>query len=189
MGFEHLATVVRLVGWLATAVFALGTASCPKEMALNVDEKFSVNLVRPAATWPRLNRLSPGEIEAYQNYGKPDYFRILYPPHGEISTSREAGPAIRAKRLKDLPRSWIYETKKIEIQFPSAAKFVEMPLSDQMKVLCLRGDPQDRDFQTKNGRIHESWTYYDVGEKYFFLDGHLAEKQVFQGIGRPFSRM
>ena len=175
--------------WLTAAVLVTGAASCPtKEMALNVDQKFSVNLVRPAALWPRLESLSPAEIEAYQKYGRPDYFRLWYNPRGEISTSREAGPVIRAKKLGDLPRSWVYEAKGIEVQFPTQAKFVESPLTDQLKILCLRGDPQERDFQPRNDKIREMWTYYDVGEKYFFMDGRLVEKQVFSGIGRPFER-
>jgi hypothetical protein len=185
----HFATAMRTVGWLAAVALTMGSASCPtKEMALNVDQKFSVNLVCPAALWPRLDRLKPAEIEAYQKHGKPDYFRILYSPHGEIATSREAGPVIRAKKLADLPRSWVYEAKKIEVQFVSPAKFVEVPLSDQLKILCLRGDPQERDHQSKNDMVREMWTYFDVGEKYFFLDGRLVEKQVFTGVGRPFSR-
>jgi len=188
-GTRRHSAPVRVLGWFVAATFALGAASCPtKEMALNVDQKFSVNLVRPAAMWPRLDKLSPAEIEAYEKHGRPDYFRIWYNSRGDISASREAGPIIRAKKLTDLPRSWIYEAKGFEIQFPTLAKSVEAPLSDQLKVLCLRGDPQARDQQTKNGMLRETWTYYDVGEEYFFYDGRLTEKQVFKGIGRPFTR-
>ena len=183
--WTRLASPIRLVVALFVAAVAMG-AACRKDLALNMDAKFSVNLVRPAVTWPRLDRLTPAELEVYDKYGKPDYFRLWYNPHGEISTSREAGPAIRRKLLGELPRSWVYEEKKIEVQFRSPAKFEEVPFSDRMTVLCLRGDPDDRDVQTKENIILESWTYYDVGEKYVFVGDRQVEKQVFKGVGRPF---
>jgi len=181
---------IRLVCIVAAGAMAAGSASCPKKMSFSLDTKFSVNLVRPSPTWPKLEKLSLAQLEVYEKYGRPDYFRIWYNPRGEIVTAREAGPIIRAKRLGELPRSWVYENKKIEVRFTSPSKYEELPLSDQLKVLCLRGDPQERDVQTlKGGIVRESWTYFDVGEKYFFIDGHISKKQVFKGVGRPFERM
>lgn len=188
---QQWASAARLLAWLGAAVFVMGAASCPNPTVLNMDTGFSVNLARPAATWPRLDRLSLAEIEAYEQHGKPDYFRIWYSHRDEITSKWEASPILRRKSVSGLPRSWVYEEKKIELRFPSPSKFEEVPLSDKLQVLCHRGDPQDRpDIQTlKSGAIRESWMYYDVGEKYIFLDGHLARKQVFTPMGRPFQRL
>jgi len=192
MRVKHLqpAMVARLMGCLTVAALLMGSSSCPRDLASNVDSKFSVNLVRPSATWPKINTLSPGETEAYGKYGQPDYFRVWYNKGGEIATSREAGPIIRGRQVSELPRSWIYEAGGIELRFVSPTKFMEVPISDQIKVLCQRGDPQERDvLSLVDGKAKESWTYWDVGEKYFFLDGKQIEKQVFKAIGKPFTRM
>ncbi len=166
------------------------SATCQKDLSVSMDTKFSVNLVRPSENWPNLRELSAAELAAYEKYGKPDFFRIWYNPRGEIATSREAGPVYRNRQVSKLPLSWLYEKAGIEIRFESPTKFVEVPMSDQFRVLCERGDPQERDVLSPvQGMKRESWTYWDVGEKYIFLDGRLQEKQVFTGVGRPFTRL
>lgn len=190
---KHLraASAVGLVGWVTVAVLIMGAASCPRGGGMNLDSKFSVNLARPAPTWPEVKKLQPAELDAYEKYGKPDFFRIWYNERGDIMTSREAGPAIRGKLVSELQRSWIYERTKTELQFVSPTKYVEVPISDQVRVLCLRGDPQERDHQSlPNGSVRETWRYFDVGESYTFVDGRQDGKpQVFKGIGRPFMKM
>ena len=184
---QRWASVLRAIAWLGVAALVMGAAACPKPLVLEMDTGFSVNLARPAAAWPRLDRLSLGEIEAYEQHGKPDYFRIWYNHRGEIATKWEAGPVLRRKRAGEMPRSWVYEEKKIEIRFLSPSKFEVVPLSDPLQVICRRGDPQARDVQTlKDGTVRESWMYYDVGEKYIFVEGNLARKQILKGLGRPF---
>ncbi len=178
--------------WLCgMAAFLCGAAAtCQKDLSVSMDTKFSVNLVRPSDSWPKLRDLSAAELEAYEKYGKPDFFRVWYNPRGEIATSREAGPVYRNRQVSKLPLSWLYEKQGIEVRFESPTKFVEVPMSDQFRVLCERGDPQERDvLSSVQGMRRESWTYWDVGEKYIFLDGKLQEKQVFTGVGRPFTRM
>jgi len=187
--YKRFAKAMRLAAWLALAAAITGFATCGMEPPVNVNPNFSYNLAVPDARWPRLNLLSPAENEVYQKYGKPDYFRLWYNKQGDLVSGREAGPIVRARKLRDLRRSWIYEDKKIEVKFRSPAKSEEVPLSDQLQVLCLRGDPQERDPQIRNGILREMWTYFDKGEKYIFMDGRLAEKQLFKGVGKPFSRM
>jgi len=188
----RLTCPAALIAWAAVMALILGAAACPKGGGvMNLDTKFSVNLARPVPTWPQVKELSPAELDAYEKYGKPDFFRIWYSERGDIVTSREAGPAIRGKLVSELPRSWVYARTKTELQFVSPTKFVEVPISDEIKVLCLRGDPQERDRQAlPNGSIRVVWRYFDVGESYAFVDGRQdGQPQIFKGIGRPFMRM
>lgn len=182
---------MRTSGWLAVAVVLIGAASCPKAIQIDIDTKFSANLVRPAATWPPLDQLTPAELDAYEKFGAPDFFHLWYNRRGDLVSSREAHPFIREKKLDELPRSWVYEAGGFEIRFLTAARFEKQPISDKIKVICLRGDPQDVDRQRmRNGDVKEYWTYFDVGEKYLFVnDRQAGEPQIFKGMNRRMNRL
>lgn len=146
---------------------------------------FSVNIINPSRTWPNFDNLTPAMIEALDKEGRPDHFRVWFNPYGELANQRQARTLIKEEELGRKPWSWIYLRKEIEVRFPTSTQYEKVPLSDKLKVLCERGDPQQRPDiqQMKSGSIKESWFYYDVGRKYVFIDEELAEVQIFQGMG------
>jgi len=189
----HTNTAQRLIGRLAAlALLLVAATGCFTKHLYDFDPNFSVNLMTPDEDWPDMDKMRPAEIEVFEKYGEPDFFRPWYNRRGEIMNRWEAGPRIRTKTVTDLRMSWIYEDRSVEIQFKSPTQFVEVPLSDKLKVLCERGDPSEIAALTNpKDPAREAWTYFDVGEKYFFTEeGRFARpKQVLKGISRGIQRM
>ena len=173
-------SVFGLAAWVGLSVLLMGMASCPKSINYSANPKWSVNLIQPGRSWPRLANMSPAKLEAYDQFGKPEFFRVWYNSAGELANTRQAGPLIREKDLGKLPWSWVYEKQEIEIRFESPTKFEKVPIPDKVKVLCLRGDPheQPKMFTLKSGSLREDWIYYDVGKKYIFVDDKLGKVEV-----------
>jgi hypothetical protein len=174
------------------AALAAGGAGCHRSLQFGFDPRFSVNLMTPSNQWPDMKKMTPAEIEVYEKYGKPDFFRLLYSKRGELATHWEANPLIRAKKVNGLPKTWIYEDAGIEVRFRSPAKFEEIKLDDRMKTLLAHGDPSEISPLQSKDLAREAWTYWDTGEKYFFReDGMFArpKQSIGKGIGRNFTRM
>ncbi|MBM3333078.1 hypothetical protein FJY63_00285 [Candidatus Sumerlaeota bacterium] len=182
--------LLRATVLLAAGALCVGSETCRKHLDFDIDSRFSSNLARPTDEWPDLTQLSPVEIEVYDKYGGPDFLRIWYNRTGAIVDSREAGGFVRSEAVRNLPKSWVFLDRRVEIRFPSKSRYEEVALTDQLLVLCHRGDPTRRERQSRSdGTVREIWTYWDVGEQYFFIDGHQdGEPRVFKGIGRPFMR-
>jgi hypothetical protein len=180
--------LVRLAGWVVVAGLVMGFNTCPSKKDFIWQPDLSVNLAVPGTKWPKLDKLPPAQIEVYEKYGAPDFFRVWFNPHGELATEWEATRLYRTKNLEKYVGSWIYTGRKIEVVFRSPAKYEEVPLSDKLSLICRRGDPESRDVQNKKGMVREVWTYYSYGERYIFLDDRLADTELFRGFGAPLDR-
>jgi hypothetical protein len=193
MSTSRMRAIAMTANWILLLSVTFSMGSCHgRRPQFEFEPKFSVNLMTPAADWPNVKVMTPAELEVYEKHGTPDYFRPLYSKSGDIASRWEAGTFIRQRKVNELKRTWIYEDAGVEIEFKSPSKFQEKPLSDKMRTLIRRGDPSEVSALQSSDLAREAWTYWDVGEKYFFTeDGKYARpvQKMTRAIGKNFTRM
>lgn len=165
--------------WIVLLVVLIG---CAHSGQIVFNPKFSVNLATPCKSWPEEKKLTPAQREVLAKYGPPDYFHIWWTKQGEIQTYLKVDR--KFPRIHDYDRSWIYLDRNEDIVFKSDTHHVVLPISDQLRVVCEYGDPEDiKKITNRDGVLVESWTYYTYGILLKFLDGKLGERSEFQPMG------
>ena len=130
---------------------------------------FSVNVGKVNPAWPKkIERLSLAEQEILKMKGRPDMVHVWWLPTGQMVDK------MTIRRLQDegnkgakgsSSASWIYLTKDEEALFLDQSNYRIIPLSDQLKIVCALGDPQEiaRIGTDSEGQLIEQWRYYNQG--------------------------
>ena len=187
-----LAKIIQKTVWpAAVCVLCMGLFSCRQEQEpLVTDFSFSCNILRPSTVWPSDWQLTDAQQKVLALKGAPAFVRLWYTPAGEVmrQSERDVYMHWRKKTWTQLKRSWLYLNSNEEYEFISANYYEVHPLSDQMKTLCKRGDPEDLHLFEQGGDLPVvEWIYYSTGERYKFQDGRLLIKEHFTPL-RNFMR-
>ncbi|MCX7626399.1 MAG: hypothetical protein N2Z21_09340 [Candidatus Sumerlaeaceae bacterium] len=175
-GCSRWTNVVRFLVLLGLLILA--TACKDQDLVFKPD--FSINLFYPGPKWPNVKKLGKVEQDVYQRYGKPQAFRVLWPPNGDIRQRSDLEEAF-AKQPKVIPPySWVYPQQGIEIVFRGQG-YEEQPLSDKVRLVLKYGDPEDVK-ELSSGIVQ--WTYYSVGKMIKLRAGRVVEVKEFPPMGR-----
>lgn len=158
------------------------------EGPINFDPKFSVNIAFPMKGWPVVKKLTPEKKEIFDKYGMPDAFHIYWDSTGGLQTRDFVKGELKRRKengAKQLPdHAWIYLSKGVEVFFGAGGRAEEKKISDQVKIICRSGDPQE----VKTNPIVQ-WTYYSIGKTYRFSNsGSIIEEKDFPATGGYFVR-
>jgi hypothetical protein len=175
---------------------------------IELNHRFSVNVAEaPVDFPPSLESLTPAQTRAFMTHGAPTFFRFWWTPDGEFLRGRDVqnlySPALshmgKDDQLKDVlstrKASWIYLRNRDEqivaegdreiIFNDDGVTFDERPLSPQLKLISVLGDPDER-HPPKNderGRLRETWVWEDRGRTVQMIDGVIARLDRFNGTG------
>jgi hypothetical protein len=174
--------IARIAAIVASATLLVTIAGCGgQDVAFNPD--FSVNLFQPGPKWPNVEKLTPAQKEVYQRYGKPEQFRVLWNPTGQVKTRSELAQTFQNKKMpKELPpHTYLYMNLGKEMWFEGGS-FVERPITDMTRILVKLGDPEDIKPLPNGGT---QWMFYGAGRLYKFdRDGATVEEKEFPAMGR-----
>jgi hypothetical protein len=176
-------SLIRRRAAVAVSVAVLVVVAGCGGQDVKFDPDFSVNLFQPGPKWPNVEKLTQAQREAYQKYGKPDQFRVLWNPAGDVKTRSELAQFFREKKMpKELPpHTWIYLASGKEIWFEGGS-YVERQVTDMTRMLIKYGDPED--IKVMAGGITQ-WMFFGAGRIYKFnTAGRIVEEKEFQGMGR-----
>jgi len=160
--------------------FGLIPFMAPKEQPYVYNFRHTVNIFEPGPKWPVEKLFTPVEKQVYDQFGKPDCFRLFYDSKGEIKVRSVLQQEWKGKDLKSLPPfSWVYLQRGEEIVFTNNS-FKPQPLSDVVKVVISSGDPESvKDIG--NGLI--TWTYYSTGKIYTISGDKIVATKDFPPMG------
>ena len=179
---KAISPFVRVTAIAAAAALLVTIAGCGGQ-DVGFDPAFSVNLFQPGPKWPNVEKLAPAQREVYQKYGKPEQFRVLWNPAGQVKTRSELAQTFQGKKMpKDLPpHTYLYLSMGKEIWFEGGS-YVERPITDMTRILVKHGDPEDVKPLPDSGT---QWMYYGAGRLYKFdKDGATTEEKEFPAMGR-----
>ncbi len=167
------------VGVIAVS-FGLFPFSAPKQQPVVFNFDQTINLFQPGPKWPVEKLLKPAEKQVYEQYGKPDYFRILWNSTGEIKVRSILEQEWKSTGPKNLPpSSWVYLQRNEEIIFVNDS-FRTQPLTAAVQLIVKMGDPE---LVKDMGSGMAQWTYYSTGKMYTVSEGKVAETRSFPPMG------
>lgn len=180
MILDKLRTVLRRpVGVVAISLGLIpffGAKTQPYE--LNFDQ--TINFFQPGAKWPIERLFSPVEKQVYEQYGRPDLFRFLWSPTGELKMREAVRLEWTRDKLKTMPsHTWVYVQRNEEVVF-SGNTVTTRPLTETMHLIIKYGDPENVK-QIGNGVTQ--WTYYSVGKIYTIAADRVVSTQDFPAMG------
>ncbi len=181
-----------LIGSLLV-VTGIATTGCgekkPEKLPLTADPIFSVNVIPVPAFWPRENfdwsedeNLRILEKSTYEEYGAPDYIRLVHTFDRRIVREAELlkDVVLAGRRPKPI-YEWIYMDRKLVLQF-NGPQVVEAPLTDKLKIVCEYGDPVAvRNFNV-DGIPLTSFYYYNHGKEFVFNRDDLVQVHSFNAM-------
>ena len=157
-----------------------GCEKKPEEKPLEIDQKFSVNVIPIPHYWPREKfdwPTSPVERnirqEAWAKYGTPDFLRRIYTFDNRIVRPLELseGHVLAGKRPVPLDQ-WVYIEEDRTITF-TGPRMELGTIPDQIRIVCLNGDPNEVKEFPRADFTMVSFFYYNQGKEYVFMDGKL----------------
>lgn len=188
----RLFSMWRFVAFCAVVFGCLGLATgCGggKNRRLTADPTFSINVLplpgdwpNDKKDWPKDERKAAFQQAVYDEYGRPDYFRVLYDRTGRVITQRELREKMWLERDKRKKRTetefeWIYLEKGLAFRFEPKGP-VKRDLPDNLRTLCDYGDPMEIkttvDINKRNMVIYQ---YYDRGKIFYFHEGKLEKEE------------
>jgi hypothetical protein len=139
---------------------------------------YSVNVARPNILWPKKEEdATPAQQEILDKNGRPDLIRIWWKPTGEFADPMTVRMMqIKAPKPDMVGRetSWVYENRNggEEVIFKSPTETETKPMSDELRVLCELGDPQQKhQIPNEKNQVAEEWVYHTQGRIYRFING------------------
>lgn len=152
----------------------------PKEQPFIFNFDFTINFFQPDPKWPVEKLLKPAEKEVLEKLGRPDAFRILYDPEGNIKIRRSLELEYKAKKPKEIPNySWVYMQRNEEIIF-SGNGYYSKPLTDAIRLVLKYGDPENTK-QLPDEMVE--WTYYSTGKIYRIYKDKVIDVKEFPAMG------
>ncbi|MEQ8820285.1 MAG: hypothetical protein RLY93_08565 [Sumerlaeia bacterium] len=181
-------------GLLLAALIAFLGAGCGKKK-LEPDIDFSINVMPVPQWWPREDKDWPeipaareAQQQVWAERGTPDYFRIVYTADRRIVRQPELGTGRMAGKKDQVELEWIYFEDGEVISF-AGPKVKERDIDDQLRTVCKYGDPSEIKTWPEVGVERSSFTYYDHGKTFYFVDGALTDTYEFKpmaGFGPEF---
>jgi hypothetical protein len=160
-----------------------------KGRRLRPDPTFSYNLIAVPTDWPderfdwdKDARKAAYQQAVYEEYGAPDFFRVLYDRTGRVMTQREMQAKAWIERDKrrsnEVPEfEWIYLEPKLTFRFDNRGP-VKGTLPDNIRIMTEYGDPQEiKTTVDANRNQLLIYQYYDRGKVFYFLDGALQREE------------
>jgi hypothetical protein len=180
-----------LVYALILGLSSLASIGCQtkdaEKLPLAVDPAYSVNVVQVPEYWPREEidwpALEPSRSlhqEAHDLHGEPDFIRLVYTFDNRFvrPIELEEKHIMSARRPAPLTE-WVYIDQEKVIRF-EGTRFVEDKISDELRMICLHGDPtQFHEAKESDGTIRRTYTYLNLGKEFTFYDGVLANTRDF----------
>jgi len=159
--FKKLRKLLRQPLGAVAISFGLFPFMAPKQQPYVVNFERTINFFQPAPKWPVEKLLTPTENQVLQQYGRPDMFRFLWNPNGDLKMRERLQLEWTRDKVKDMPPStWVYLQRNEEIVF-SGNTFKAQPLTEAMQLIIKYGDPENvRDI----GGGVQQWTFYSVGK-------------------------
>ncbi|MBX3728183.1 MAG: hypothetical protein KF858_03280 [Candidatus Sumerlaeia bacterium] len=163
---------------LTLTVAMVGCNRGPEKKRLEMDPRFSVNVMPVPSFWPRPNMDWPKEPlervahqRAWVEYGTPDFIRKVFTFDDRIvrPIELEERHTLIGKRPTPLMQ-WIYLDRGITVTF-NGPRYEEGKLSDQLRVVCLHGDPNDIKEFPRPEFTQTSFYYHNHGLEFVFIDG------------------
>lgn len=170
--------LVALVAALALLSVALTGCHSDWRRQMSMDSDFSINVATLPIDWPdNMEDLTMAEQDVVRSYGRPDFVRVWWTSAGDfINQTWGHRRTLRNEVLPDrgIKQTWVYLHVKggTEIYFQGDLNHVEEPLTDELRLICTMGDPDERSaVQNTSGRRIEDWIYLSRGHRYRFVDG------------------
>ncbi len=140
----------------------------------------TINFFLPGEKWPNQRLFSPVEKQVYEQYGRPDMFRLLWDPTGEIKMRDVVQLEWTRSKMKQFPPfTWVYLTRNEEVVF-TGNTYTSRPLTETMQLIIKYGDPENVR-QIGDGVVQ--WTYYSVGHIYTIAGDRVVSQQTFPAMG------
>jgi hypothetical protein len=176
--------------YLLLIIASLLPLSCGKEKNLVLDLNFSVNVARPAKTFPDMKHLVKSKQTVYEMYGRPDFIRFWWSRDGRPHRFLEVDGVLRnSDSIYALKHSWVYLDKDREFIFDSDDAYREIPLTDKVRTICNYGDPEDiKQVSVPDGPVEEIWHYYSIGLILKFSNEKLISRQSHTPMGNFIKR-
>lgn len=182
--FPRLLLVLPLAALLALA------AGCGRnKKIIEIDDRFSFNVVRTPSWFPDPKKPLPtAEQDVYDRYGKPDFMRFWWRPDGSIIRSSDLAAEDQeslGEKLATIPKSWLYMREDKEIVFlRNGESYKEQPIAETTKLICNYGDPSNRTRPVvRHGVTYETWQWIEHGIQIELADGVELKRSHFQGTG------
>jgi hypothetical protein len=175
--------LIRSLGISVFAVLAMGVATgCrDKEAGVSFNPEFSINLMTPGPKWPNMKKIKPRERAAFEKYGKPDFFRLIWNRQGSIVVRDQFSRSDRErlKRAMNFETTWVYLERDMELVF-TGEQFQERRLNDEIRLIAKMGDPEA--VRTVPGGGVE-WTFYSTGRIFRMVNGKIIDTREFPAMG------
>ncbi|MCX7050102.1 MAG: hypothetical protein NTX50_32035 [Candidatus Sumerlaeota bacterium] len=175
--------LLKLMGAAAALILALAQTGCfSSDPFYIMTEQYSVNIVKPNLNSKNIPLLTPAQKKIYDQFGPPDYMRLLWTPDGDLAHRIKERYHLKDIFLNALERTWIYMDRNggIEVRFKGADINIQR-LTDLIRTVCEQGDPSNVIERNEN-RDHpaKELEYFSKGVRFRFDEsGALVNKSFF----------
>lgn len=202
------ASIKYLAGAFLICALVLSTSSCsrkqksPQRRAITPNTTFSLNMAQVPADWPLADdwalddRVVVHQEKIYHEYGKPDYFWLMWRRDGRPMTHREfrASEWVTRKNKKrvtiddPVEVAWMYVDRGVMFSFsPSGARKIDV--TDPMRTIVEYGDPHEiKETVNVQGRNQLSYQYYDEGKVFYYEEGKQTKVDTMPRLEGYFDR-
>lgn len=119
----------------------------PYTIEKHLNPAFSINVVKTPEWWPdddtfKTKRNPTGEAQRayYEQWGRPDFIRLIYRKDRTV-IDFDTYWANNSRLPPVIGYAWVYLDRKIETHFNEKTGVEEGPLSDEIRMICDEGDP------------------------------------------------
>lgn len=191
----------------AALLLATSCASTPEQpqlRAITPNTTFSLNMAEVPDDWPIAEDWALDEEvvvhqeKIYNEYGKPDFFWLMWRRDGRPMTHREmrASEWVTRKNSRQnrvnvedaVDIAWMYLDEDVMFSFsPSGAKKLE--ITDPMRTIVEFGDPHEiKETVNMQGRDQLSYQYYDEGKVFYYENGKQTKVDTMPRLEGYFDR-
>mgnify|MGYP000221109688 CR=1 FL=1 len=145
----------------------------------------SINVAATNFNEKNTQNLTPIQNEMYEKHGPPDFVRLLWNRQGEPIKELPHRLALKPANLKSMDMTWIYLDRNVEVRFKGDTNVEIKPLSDMVRTLCERGDPDRMETHGENrDNPYTDYVYNDGYRFKFDTNGALLNTTRFPSIRR-----
>ncbi len=165
---------------LVLILVALALAACGGDKhIIEIDQRFSYNVVRTPFWFPDEKLLSPVEKDVLDRYGRPNFIRRWWRDDGSFITSSDLSGKDKDKIAEEMAHqktSWVYLAMRKEVVFSADYRsHYEQPINDGLDLICQYGDPERNRPVLVDGRKRETWKWIDHGKMAVLEDNRLIK--------------
>lgn len=151
-----------------------------KKQSFTFNFKHTVNFFQPGEKWPNAKLFTPAEKQVYEQWGRPDYFRLLYDASGELKIRTAIEQEWNGRNQNEMPKfTWVYLQRNEEVVF-SGNQVKTQPLNELIHLVIKYGDPESVR-HIGDGLIE--WTYYSKGKIYRIANNRIISVKEFPAMG------